>query len=552
MRFEFSIVPGAGVGPPFVQESTPSQRVRVDAGDNDLLVDVWTRAADALGFGVGYGLDQSAGSTTAFLRFVAPDDVGHDTRRHLNAKDLEIVGSDGHVVFARSLENITVEDLLRTADAGLIPGDVSRPYFIPQTPQGASEWFVSWPVLVGAYVMVRGILNAMADLEGTVALLQRIRGGTTALVDSAPRLEMRGARPDALYDLLGRRPWAAADLASRLDCADETAVDLLRLFGFEADRTGLWRAGASDDAVLLRALLDEIITTAAEGAGAHGGSFEDRVRHLVTHRSRKALPYEMKEYEPLEPGQAQVVDRHEEDDLLTSDLIDDDTEFGDFDDTCDQGCNAQGDSGEPVRDCAVVWGAQQPELDGDMLRIEFAVGLGQRDLDAAAPPAGVSISVADVSVGKGASGTGVGLVLEIAEHVLNDVAGLIGIGLFLREIISKVNARRESEPANATPLALAALGAAETPAIRDAPACWQYARTVPLTTDGSVGTDMRDVWASSFVDESTGVVQLVFSSSTTRHLGVALVPQEWWFDGANGRIRSDAELAEVLRVDFLS
>ena len=57
---------------------------------------------------------------------------------------------------------------------------------------------------------------------------------------------------------------------------------------------------------------------------------------------------------------------------------------------------------------------------------------------------------------------------------------------------------------------------------------------------------MRDVWASAFVDESRGIVQVVFSSSTTRHLGTAVIAQEWFFDGSSGRIRTDAELAAAL------
>jgi hypothetical protein len=61
---------------------------------------------------------------------------------------------------------------------------------------------------------------------------------------------------------------------------------------------------------------------------------------------------------------------------------------------------------------------------------------------------------------------------------------------------------------------------------------------------------MRDVWASSFLSHSQGLVQVVFSSSTTRPLGAVVVATEWFFDGASGRIRSDPEIAEALEAWF--
>jgi hypothetical protein len=46
------------------------------------------------------------------------------------------------------------------------------------------------------------------------------------------------------------------------------------------------------------------------------------------------------------------------------------------------------------------------------------------------------------------------------------------------------------------------------------------------------------------------LVQVVFSSSTTRPLGAVVVATEWFFDGASGRIRSDPEIAEALEAWF--
>jgi hypothetical protein len=141
----------------------------------------------------------------------------------------------------------------------------------------------------------------------------------------------------------------------------------------------------------------------------------------------------------------------------------------------------------------ILWGAEQDELDGDQLMVERATAFAAEDLAEMNVLPDVAVSVGDGSIGKGAAGTGVALILEVAEHVVADVASLIGIGYALRDLIRRVSGRRGREPAGASALSLAALAAAETPAIAADPDAWYHSRTVPITTDGSVGTDMRDV-----------------------------------------------------------
>jgi len=85
----------------------------------------------------------------------------------------------------------------------------------------------------------------------------------------------------------------------------------------------------------------------------------------------------------------------------------------------------------------VMWGAQQAELDGDSLLLDRAVGLAVADLAEIPLTPSTRARVASGGIGKGASGTGVGVVLEIAEHTVNDLASLIGIGYALRALISE-------------------------------------------------------------------------------------------------------------------
>lgn len=197
----------------------------------------------------------------------------------------------------------------------------------------------------------------------------------------------------------------------------------------------------------------------------------------------------------------------------------------------------------------VTWGAREAEQHEDRLLVERAIGFGVDELSPASGLADVDVSVAPGSFGKGAAGLGVALVFDVAEHLVNDTASLIALGYALRSCIAKISRRREQKPAGASAESLAALSASEAPSIVDDPDSWRYLRTVPLTTDGSIGTDMRDVWASTFLNEPQGLLQVVFSSATTRQLGTAIVATEWCA-GPGGHIRTDAELAQNLRAWF--
>jgi hypothetical protein len=198
----------------------------------------------------------------------------------------------------------------------------------------------------------------------------------------------------------------------------------------------------------------------------------------------------------------------------------------------------------------VVWAPEHSELDGDIVHVDRAIGLDRDVLSDVNAPEGTVLTVGDAAYGKGAAGTGVALILEVAEHAVNDVASLIGIGYALRALITTVSKRRERPPVGASAETLAAIAAAKASDVVASPGDWYHARTTPLTTDGSAGTDIRDVWVSAFANEAQGRVYAVFSSSTTRYLGSAVVPTEWWFDGADGVVRTDDQLADAFRAWF--
>lgn len=288
--------------PPFSYPREVTTTARIDASHDELLRAVYVRAAAALGVGVDAHVaefmgdaDRSAdvGDVLAYLRF-AENDSAAAQRSNLQAHDLEIVDPDGTISFGRNLDDTTVADLVRTSEAGLLPGDVRRPYFVPYVPGGGIEpWFLSWPTLLGAVSVASSLLALAANIDGVLGLIERIgrlTRGSAALRDTAMAIEARKGRPDVLYELLGRRPWAPADLGARLDVSADAAIAILEVFGFEEAEPGLWRRGTSTDAEFLRLLLDEIIVSGNKPPGSTGDSFEDRVRYLISQGERAPMP----------------------------------------------------------------------------------------------------------------------------------------------------------------------------------------------------------------------------------------------------------------------
>jgi hypothetical protein len=188
----------------------------------------------------------------------------------------------------------------------------------------------------------------------------------------------------------------------------------------------------------------------------------------------------------------------------------------------------------------VIWGVTEPETDGDVVYLDRVVGFGPTDIEALRGQlAEGRLTVEPGGVGKGASGPGVALVLEVAEHVVNDVAGLIGVGLALRQAIRRISERRGRSPAIANEQALGALAAAEA---ANQLTGARYVHTVPLNVDPGVGTDERDVWAACFDRWDVGLVHVIFMSPSGLVLGQVRVPAEAFMDGAEYRMRSPQDI----------
>ncbi len=182
-----------------------------------------------------------------------------------------------------------------------------------------------------------------------------------------------------------------------------------------------------------------------------------------------------------------------------------------------------------------------------------ALGLSPSEIDDLTKdfPQGTRLSLRRGSVGKGAAGTGAAIIFELAEHILNDTASLIAVGLALRAVIRRTRERGRVNPtADAEalgPLAAAEGGATRLLGTRFVGVVPITASVLPGTTHPAAGTDARDIWAACFQQESRdGIV--IFMSPTGLRLGIVGVPAEFGAlpDGGSG-FRDATTIAELWR-----
>jgi len=139
--------------------------------------------------------------------------------------------------------------------------------------------------------------------------------------------------------------------------------------------------------------------------------------------------------------------------------------------------------------------------------------------------AAVRLSTEPSSVGKGASGPGIDLVLHLTEQVLTDGAALFAWGSALWTLIRRIRPQRRL--AVQDPLTIGALAAAAQPMNESRLRGAHLTGTVSLTGGGvGMGTDARDVWATSFVLANERVLVL-FTSPSGLVLGEVTVVPEW-------------------------
>lgn len=282
----------AGCGPhdPIGDDGHPYRDVTVAAGQGEPFAQVIDRAA--LVQGVSYLQGDSVAAGLAWIRFrEAPDDQFAYDQRLTWAQQMTIVDSDGRLRLDRRLDQFSVSDLLRSAELGLIDGNVLEPYLIPTIPQGGSEpWGLDWTSLVGNVQLLWTALGAITTVDGTITMAKRLR----ARLRRAPavlseRQFAGGGTPELLWDVFQHRPVLPADAAEWLECSIEDVEALLLALGLDNRGDGLWEPDSTDDARTMGKVLLELRDRYSTGA------HDDRVlvarlEHIVATGQRPPIP----------------------------------------------------------------------------------------------------------------------------------------------------------------------------------------------------------------------------------------------------------------------
>ena len=220
--------------------------------------------------------------------FTDPPILGRGVRRP--AINLTVRDPSGRAIWRKPGLDASLEEIVDAASAGLVDGDPLRPYLHPSIPQGdagaLSEWLTfghALKVIGGAYLAA----NAASAVEGTLALVQRVRKRGEQVADaaeivgrSAPTWKERDAAPADLLQMLARRPRPTAEIAALLGCSALEAESLLWGLGFHyVPDEGVW-VHAGDP--LAKLLADDIDLGFADVIVVSGDT--ESLRHVVIDR----------------------------------------------------------------------------------------------------------------------------------------------------------------------------------------------------------------------------------------------------------------------------
>lgn len=238
-------------------------RVDVEVQPNDSLASVLGRAHDQ--FGLPHpGEDWAVPDNFAFhnLLFFQPGDASGIPEPHLRVRyELNLVDSRGVATFGvHDYRTVTVQQLLKSADAGTLAGDPLRPYLLIEAPHGDAGP-VDWATFKDALSIIWDIVESLGVVGGATwawdAVRERLSAGRESLDEHWTDWAQRSHGPHQFTDLFDNRPWRASEIATLLDCPEEDAIALLKLFGYSAGEDGFWTRGTGSDAAAMRMILQQ-------------------------------------------------------------------------------------------------------------------------------------------------------------------------------------------------------------------------------------------------------------------------------------------------------
>jgi hypothetical protein len=222
--------------------------------------------------------------------------------------ELSLVDEKGHVRWNHRWQEEPYSELLRASEAGVLPGDPYRLYFIrmggagdgvlssfPEFVQLTSMW---WEVLKTTFDVV-GIAGTAAWL---IELTESGERATEVVDEKADKWRANGAQPFKVKELV-RRPhgWEPAALGRLLDITESDAKALLSAFGCKETPGGMWRPGTDEVSKLMADNMELVLSSAHIDKDAFQGEIRRRLDSFIETGKAPAPDYDVMAALPLDP-----------------------------------------------------------------------------------------------------------------------------------------------------------------------------------------------------------------------------------------------------------
>jgi hypothetical protein len=285
-------------------EDTPYSElptVTLDAGATDTLAEVLERASTE------FNLSDDAGYpySPTWISFYRPE---HDDGYSLRGESpvLTLVDEKGRAVWGVSFTDprVTIDALVRASQAGVVEGDVRRPYLVIRPGYG-NGLLPDWSELIVGLTVGLEILRVAADASDAVTGARWLRDRAKGMLDRFRRLpdlfRKHGPKwgdhngwPYDVYSLIHSRSWRAVDLAGLLGVSTDEAETLLSGLGLVRDpRTDLWSMGTDPESQTLDETFRFVLHH--EWTGVVDGNEETlrvEIERQWTKRTRREIPDE--------------------------------------------------------------------------------------------------------------------------------------------------------------------------------------------------------------------------------------------------------------------
>ena len=222
--------------------------------------------------------------------------------------ELSLVDGEGHVRWNYRWQDEPYSELLRASEAGVLPGDPHRLYFIRMGGAGDGVWssFPEFVQLTSIWWEVLKTTLDVAGIAGTAAwLIELAESGerATEVVDQkANKWKANGAQPFKVKELV-RRPhgWEPAVLGRLLGITESDAKALLSAFGCKKEPNGIWRPGADEVSKLMADNMELVLSSAHIDKDAFRGEIRRRLDSFIETGKAPVPDYEVMAALPLDP-----------------------------------------------------------------------------------------------------------------------------------------------------------------------------------------------------------------------------------------------------------